>query len=69
MTADCPMCGPFVVKAGHGTNDKTGAPICPTCQMTLGEHAYRARILADSAAVYAQEAREFAARRAAERAA
>ncbi len=35
----------------------------PINDMTPGEHAYRERILTDSAAVYAQEARAFRAKR------
>lgn len=44
----CPMCGPFASPGGPS--------ICPTCDMTAGEHAYRLRIMADSIAVYAAEA-------------
>lgn len=57
----CPMCGPFHIRQGATT--QVDGPICPTCGMTPGEHAYRLRILADSAAVYAQEVREFNAKR------
>lgn len=53
----CPTCGPFYRRR----SDTIGA--CPTCNLTPGEHAYIARIVADSAAVYAQEVREFNARR------
>lgn len=52
----CPMCGPFLASWSP-------SPICPSCDMTAGEHAYRLRIMADSAAVYAQEVREFNAKR------
>lgn len=53
----CPMCGPWERLPSQTLG------ICPTCEMTAGEHAYRDRIMADSAAVYAQEVREFNARR------
>ncbi len=55
----CPMCGPYHVRR----TDQAGTPICPTCDMTAGEHAYRARILADSDAVFRQEWREWEAKR------
>lgn len=45
----CPMCGPFKPKPC------STVPECPTCEMTPGEHAYRARILADSDAVLREE--------------
>ncbi len=60
----CPHCGPYRATKGH---TDTGEPICPRCEMTVAEHAYRERILADSAAVYAQEAATFRAKRAATR--
>lgn len=53
----CPLCGPWERQPSQTL------AVCPTCDMTAGEHAYRARILADSAAVYAQEVRDFNARR------
>lgn len=53
------MCGPWT------RPPSVSLPICPTCGMTPGEHAYRLRILADSTAVYAQEADEYRTRRAA----
>lgn len=52
----CPMCGPYLAAWSPFS-------ICPTCDMEPGQHAYRLRIMADSAAVYAQEVREFNARR------
>ncbi len=67
MKRHCPYCGPYTAGTGSSTFD--GQMICSFCGMTPEEHAYRARILADSAAVYAAEHREFQARRAAERAA
>lgn len=63
--ATCPLCGPYVVRRG-GT-DQAGSPICTTCDMTASEHAYRAEILADSAAVFAREWREFQSKRNQER--
>lgn len=54
---ECPLCGPWERQPSQTL------AVCPTCEMTPGEHAYRARILADSVAVYAQEVREFNAQR------
>lgn len=54
----CPWCGPFLRRPG----DSAGG-ICPSCDMTPGEHAYRLRILADSDAVWAEENRAFQAQR------
>jgi hypothetical protein len=55
VTIDCPWCGPTPSFGSSG--------ICPSCDMTPGEHAYRLRILADSDAVYAEENRAFQAQR------
>lgn len=52
----CPWCGPYGPSKAH---DEHGQPICPRCGMTAGEIAYAERILADSAAVYAEEHRAF----------
>lgn len=66
MKRHCPYCGPRELPyMYYGNVTKTGEPICPLCYMTPGEHAYRARILADSAAVYTEELRAFKAKRAA----
>jgi hypothetical protein len=51
---DCPWCGPVPIMPSG---------VCPSCDMTPGEHAYRLRILADSDAVYAEEIRAFQAQR------
>jgi hypothetical protein len=69
MIHTCPWCGPYTFRVGFErfTNGHPSEPICPTCEMTPGEHAYRLRILADSDAVYAEEHRAFQAQRAAER--
>lgn len=50
----CPWCGPYL---------SADTPVCPTCDMTPGEHAYRAEILKDSAAVFVREWREFQQKR------
>ena len=63
-THNCPMCGDYQHPFGRDAFTQAGESICPSCGMTAGEHAYRARILADSAAVYAAEARAFAKDRA-----
>lgn len=48
---DCPYCGPSTGRAG----------ICDQCDMTPGEHRYRARILADSEAVLREEREQWRA--------
>lgn len=71
MTITCPWCGPFETRIGTGCETvregDSFAYICPRCDMTAGEHAYRERILADSAAVLADEHRAFQAQRRTER--
>lgn len=47
----------------HGDRGGGFAYVCPTCEMTPGEHSYRLRILADSEAVYAEEARAYRVQR------
>ena len=56
----CGICGPWRTFSGH--NDQ-----CPTCGLDEIEVAYRARILADSTAVYVEEAQAFRANRLAKR--
>lgn len=53
QTFICPHCGPYTPHLGPPADE------CTICWMTPGEHAYRLRILADSIAVYAEEAAEF----------